>query len=197
MEDIKDILQEAMQEKEFQELIQKLNMEKAKAEALLTVVVKLATTATRKILKKQGLIKEKAKPKKNQVCFRCQQQGHLARTCINPAVCKHCKQQHLTRNCPKTLCKDCQKKHPPGHCRKKDTYCKICSVWGLHKAENCPNKGLVGRLQKLERILPKSRPKSTRFSRREKGQFPRRRGRGREREKNPRPVKIPVPMDQT
>jgi hypothetical protein len=57
----------------------------------------------------------------------------------------------------------------------------------------------VGRLKQLEKILPRSRPKSTRFPRREKrGQFPRRgRGRGRGRNANPRPVPVAAPMDQS
>lgn len=197
MDDIKKIIQEAMKEKGFMEPLQELGMKKAQETALLTVVVHLATAVTSQVLKKRGLIKDQYKPKKEQVCFRCQEKGHLARACTNPAKCKHCGENHLTRNCPKSLCKDCQKKHPKGHCKKTDIYCKICNVWGLHKAENCPNKGLVGRLRKLEQVLPRSRPKSTRFQRRERGQFPRRgRGRARGRKANPRPGLEPEPMDQ-
>lgn len=199
MEDIKKMIQEAMEQNGFRESIQELQMQQKQAEALLTVVVKLAAIVTRDVLKKQGLIKDQSKPKKELVCFRCQKVGHLAKACTNEAVCKHCKQNHLTRFCPKSLCKECGKKHPKGHCRKKDTYCKICSVWGLHKADNCPNKGLVGRLQRLEKILPRSRPNSTKFPRRERrGQAPRRgRGRKREPKADPRPEPGSRPMDQT
>jgi hypothetical protein len=198
MEDIKKIVQEAMKENGFTEAIQGLKMQEAQVKALTTIVVKLATVVTRDVLKKQGLIKDKIKPKREQVCFRCQQKGHLAKVCVNPAVCKHCKGQHLTRFCPKSLCEKCGKKHPKGHCRKTDTYCKICSVWGLHKADNCPNRGLVGLLLRLENVLPRNRPNSTRFPRRERrGQAPRR-GRGRKREPraNPRQGQGPQPMDQ-
>lgn len=197
--DIEDIIQKAVPKEELGKLIQELKMNQRQAEALLTMVVKLATTVTSEVLKKLGLIKDKPKPKKELVCFRCQQKGHLARACTNPAVCKHCSQNHLTRDCPQSLCEKCHKKHPKGHCKKTDVYCKICSVWGLHKAENCPNKGLVSRLKRLEKILPRSRPKSTRFPRREKkGQFPKRgRGRGRGRQANPGPVRVAEPMDQS
>ena len=191
MEDIKDIFEEAMKRSGFQEALQGLKMEKAQIEALSTVIIQLSVTVTESILKKRGLLKERKKPKRPVVCFRCQKEGHVAKACIERAVCKHCGKQHLTRDCPDTVCKQCGKKHPKDRCRKTDTYCRICRVWGLHKAENCPNRGLVGRLQRLERILPPNRAKSSKTFRRERSQrFPgrgRARARGRRGKPEPRP----------
>ena len=141
--------------------------------AIIDVIVKITNKILENKLKQLGLKEPRKKKIKEIVCFRCQEKGHVAKDCKGTIKCKHCMQEHFTRECPTRDCKDCGKRHPPGHCRKKDKWCKWCRVWGKHETKECPNGDILKRLTKLEKVTIPRRPNSTFKLKRFQGLIPR------------------------
>jgi hypothetical protein len=140
---------------------------------IINVIVKITNKILENKLKQLGLKEPVKKKIKEVVCFRCQEKGHVAKDCKGTVKCKHCMQEHFTRECPTRDCKDCGKRHPPGHCRRKDKWCKWCRVWGKHETKECPNGGILKRLTKLEKMSIPRRPNSTFKLKRFQGLVPR------------------------
>ena len=183
----KDIFEKAIQDPIAAKAVLTLSMEKDKAEALMTLIVKICETVLQIKVQKDALKTQPKKPSKPVVCFRCQETGHVARECHGQLKCKYCAQAHFTRECPQKICKTCKKRHPKNQCKKVNKWCKWCRVWNKHSTEECQNANILKRLAKLENIrpIPRTRPGSK--SRRVRGPPLMTRGRGRGRGFKPGP----------
>ena len=117
------------------------------------------------LMGKEKLIK--IPKKKKLICFRCLQEGHKAKFCVNNVVCRICKGAHFAKDCNENICKKCGKRHKKDQCKMENTFCKWCKKWNAgHDSKKCPYGPVLKRINKLEKISFKRRPRSaskTRF----------------------------------
>ena len=166
-----EIYNEALKDEELQTDLKICFKNEREMKALCNVIVKITEKILDKRLIKMGLMRQPKKQKKV-ICYRCQEEGHMAKSCKKPVKCKHCKQEHFTRECPQTLCKDCNKRHPKNQCKKKNKWCKWCKIWNQHESKDCPNSAILKRIVKLENLKVSSRMKSSQNLRRQMGLTP-------------------------
>ena len=159
--EVKDIFAMAEKDPEMTKDLQIIFKKEEQRAAIVRVISKITEFILENRLIKLGLKKPTKKKAKKLVCFRCQGEGHVARDCKGQIKCKHCGEQHFTRECPTRNCKDCGKRHPPNQCHKKDKWCKWCRVWGQHLTKECPNGGILKRLTKLEKMTTPAKSRST------------------------------------
>ncbi|KAK9459358.1 uncharacterized protein V1516DRAFT_627815 [Lipomyces oligophaga] len=94
-------------------------------------------------LRGEGRYFGSATPTRERVCFICNQPGHLSSEC-KLIQCDTCgmKNDHLTRNCPKTRrCTNCnQLDHSAFECkaRRRELYCTQCRS-SRHTSDTCPS----------------------------------------------------------
>lgn len=161
MEVAREIYEEALKDEELrQDLILCFKDEK-QMKALCNVIYKITQKTLDKRLIEMGLMRRPKKQKKV-VCYRCQELGHMAKSCKNKVKCKYCKKEHFTRECPDKQCKECGKRHPKGQCKKVDKWCKWCKIWNKHYSKDCPNLSILRRITKLENLKTSTRTKSSR-----------------------------------
>jgi hypothetical protein len=172
MEAAIEIYNEALQDQELRKDLEICFKNTQEMKALCNVICKITQKVLEKRLIELGLMRRPKKQKKI-VCYRCQELGHMAKTCKNQVKCKYCKKEHFTRDCPDRICKECKRKHPKGQCKKVNKWCKWCKSWNQHESKDCPNSAIFRRIAKLENLKVSSRLKSSQNLRRQMGLTPR------------------------